>query len=154
MGVWYILWCLTKGTVFTTHPPQTAHNTRHVGETFGPTFPNASNSCLRPSVMEEECTLPPLPLGAAVGFNLLYVYCLLLLQISYPLKLTACHRLQGRETLRIFQRERGCGCCLSNAVIFYSYTAGCSGSQQHPGGLLLLRLSSTERIDCTESCLV
>lgn len=58
----------TKGNVFTTHPPQTAHNTPHVGETFGPTFLSASNTCLRPSVTEEDCWLLPLPQGTVVGF--------------------------------------------------------------------------------------
>lgn len=53
-----------------------------------------------------------------------------------------------------FFREKGCGWCLCNAVIFHPRTAGCSGSQQHPGGPLLLCLSSTERVHREPPCLI
>lgn len=64
-----------------------------------------------------------------------------------------------RETLWIFisfifSRENAVGAASPKQSYFTPIQRGCSSSQQHPEGPLLLRLRSTERVGCMESCLV
>lgn len=127
------------------HIPQTTHNTRHVGGTFGPTFQSASNTCRTIHHIEVYGTFDARHCKGFKNHCKRTVCCCCKSVALWSWQLAKGFKV-GKSDSKDFSDREGCGCSLS------------SGIQQglmvpaDSWGTLLVFLSFTERVFCMLCC--